>query len=256
MNTEAKSNTGVGTLSEQVRSYWDLDAATYDRSPGHNPTTALELAAWAAALRRFLPSPPARVLDAGAGTGFLSIILARQGYEVTALDLSPAMLGRLQDKATRAGLSIRTIEANATDCPEEGFDGIVERHLLWTLPDPGGTLEGWRRSAPDGRLLLLESLWGKAGGPAEQLRRAAHDALRRARRGHPDHHAEYEDTLRAQFPLGGGAGPEQLVSMVESSSWGSARVERLRDVEWAARRALRFADRLVGVAPRFAVVAG
>jgi SAM-dependent methyltransferase len=247
----------MSTISNQVRSYWDLDAATYDRSPGHNPTSALELAAWAAALRRFLPPPPASVLDVGAGTGFLALILARQGYEVTALDLSPGMLGRLEDKATRAGLSVRTIEANAADSPAATFDGVVERHLLWTLPDPGAALEAWRRSAPAGRLLLLESLWGKAGGLPEQLRRAGHDALRRARRGHPDHHAEYGETLRSQFPLAGGAGPERLVSLVESSSWGPARVERLRDVEWAARRALpRLPDRLVGVAPRFAVVAG
>ena len=247
----------MGTTCDQVRTYWDLDAATYDRSPGHNPTTALELAVWAAALRRFLPPPPARVLDVGAGTGFLSVILARQGYDVTALDLSPGMLGQLQAKATAAGLSVHTVEANASDSPAGGFDGVVERHLLWTLPDPGGALEAWHRSAPTGRLLLLESLWGKAGGAVEQLRRSGHDALRRARRGHPDHHAEYGDALRAQFPLAGGAGPEQLLALVESSSWGSARVERLRDVEWAARRALpHLPDRLVGVAPRFAIVAG
>ena len=250
-------NADIETISDQVRTYWDLDAATYDHSAGHNPTTSLELAVWAAVLRRFLPSPPARVLDIGAGTGFLSIILARQGYEVTALDLSPGMLGQLRDKAARTGLSIHTVEANVSVTPPGGYDGIVERHLLWTLPDPRGALEAWHRSAPSGRLLLLESLWGNAGGLAERLRQNGHDALRRARRGHPDHHAEYGETLRAHFPLAGGAGPEQLVSLVESSSWGSARVERLRDVEWAARRALpHFPERLVGVAPRFAIVAG
>ena len=58
------------------------------------------------------------------------------------------------------------------------------------------------------------------------------------------------------------------MSLVESSSWGSARLERLRDVEWAARRALpHFPERLVGVAlasplspargdPHFGFVAG
>ena len=61
----------------QVRDYWDLDAATYDHSPGHDPQTLSELAVWAATLRRLLPPPPARVLDAGAGTGFLSLLLAR-----------------------------------------------------------------------------------------------------------------------------------------------------------------------------------
>jgi SAM-dependent methyltransferase len=239
-----------------VRSYWDIDAATYDHSASHNPSSALELAAWAAALRRFLPPPPAKVLDVGAGTGFLSVVLARQGYAVTAVDLSIGMLGRLRDKASEAGLQIDTVQADACAPALAGFDGVVERHLLWTLPDPPAALEAWRRAAPAGRLLLMESL-GETGGLTERLRHAGHDALRRARREHPDHHAEYGAELRSHFPLAGGTGPDRLVTLVESSSWGAARVERLRDVEWAARLALPTPlDRLVGVGPRFAVVAG
>ena len=89
----------AGDIEQQVREYWDLDAATYDRSPGHDPQTRVELAVWAATLRRLLPPPPARVLDAGAGTGFVSLLLAREGYRVTALDLAPSMLAQLSAKA-------------------------------------------------------------------------------------------------------------------------------------------------------------
>ena len=247
----------MSAISEEVRSYWDLDAATYDRSPGHNPTSALELATWSATLRRLLPPPPAKVLDVGAGTGFLAILLARQGYEVTALDLSPGMLGRLSEKARDAGLEVKTLHADAGNPPVNGFDAVVERHLLWTLPDPGAALEAWHHCATDGRLLLLESLWGEAAGTSERLRRTAHVTLRRLRKEAPDHHAEYDPALRAQLPLAGGATPERLVSLVESGSWGPARAERLRDVEWATSRALpSVLDRMAGVAPRFAVVAG
>jgi SAM-dependent methyltransferase len=38
------------------------------------------------------------VLDLACGTGRLTIPLARRGFEVTGLDLSPAMLGRLRDR--------------------------------------------------------------------------------------------------------------------------------------------------------------
>jgi len=243
-------------LTRQMESFWDLDAATYDRSVSHNPTSALELAAWAGELRRLLPPPPARVLDAGSGTGFLALVLAKQGYMVTALDLSAAMLAQLEDKAGRAGVEIKTVHGNAAEPPLDGFEAVVERHLLWTLPDPGRALAAWDRCAPDGRLVLLESLWGDAAGPAQRLATRGHDLLRRLRRVPADHHAEYGSSMRRQLPLGHGATPEQLVSLVESTRWGTARVVRLRDVEWATRRSLPSGmDRVLGVAPRFAVVA-
>jgi len=244
-------------IERQVREYWDLDAATYDRSPGHDPQTRVELAVWAATLRRLLPPPPARVLDAGAGTGFVSLLLAREGYRVTALDLAPSMLAQLSAKAGRRGLSIEIVEANAAEPPRDAYDAVVERHLVWTLPDPRAALEAWRRVAPAGTLVLLESIWGAHAGPSEQLRARARVLLRRLRNGPSEHHAEYGADLRSELPFGSGTSPELLVELVESTGWGPARVERLRDVEWATREALVSAvDRLLGVTPRFAVSAG
>jgi len=244
-------------FEREVRDYWEADAPSYDNSPGHNPQTKLELAVWAAALRRLLPPPPARVLDVGAGTGFLALLLAREGYRVTALDLAPGMLAQLSAKASQRGLSIETVEGNAADPPRDDFDAVVERHVVWTLPDPIGALQAWRLAAPKGTLLLVESIWGAVAGPEEQLRCQVRSLLRRLRNEPSAHHKEYDAELRAELPFGSGASPEMLVGLVESTSWGPARVGRLRDVDWATREALgSVLDRLVGVPPRFAVTAG
>ena len=244
-------------VENEVRSYWNVDAATYDDARSHSPRSALDRAAWTAALLRFLPSPPARVLDVGAGTGFLTLLLARQGYLVTAVDLAPRMLELLRDKADQRGLTVSTVEASATGPPKEAFDAVVERHLLWTVPDPGAALAAWREAAPTGRLVLFESMWGSVGGAGERMRGRGRELLRQVRGVPPDHHAEYDVALRAQLPLGRGTSPERLVEEVESSSWGPARVERLRDVEWATRLGFRSVfDRALGVPPRFAVIAG
>jgi SAM-dependent methyltransferase len=240
-------------LLAAVRRFWDEDAATYDRAPGHRPQSAAVLAAWRAALARRLPPAPARVLDVGAGTGFLSLLAASLGHQVTAVDLSPRMLDQLARRAAEVGVEVETVVAPA-DEPPAGFDVVVERHLLWTLPDPAGALAAWRAAAAGGQLLVVESVWG-AADPVESVRgrlRAWHDRLRRRP---SDHHAEYDPAVRQALPLGSGTPPAAVVAAVEAAGWSAVGVERLADVEWAERFELGVVDRALGVAPRFCVTA-
>ncbi|HLX89445.1 MAG TPA: class I SAM-dependent methyltransferase, partial [Acidimicrobiales bacterium] len=162
---------------DDIRRFWDDDAATYDDSPGHRPRDAAVTAAWAATVADLLPPAPARVLDCGAGTGFLSLIAARAGHRVTALDLSPRMLEQLARSAAAEGLVVTT-QVGAADTPPPGtFDAVIERHLLWTLPDPGAALRAWHEAAPGGRLVVVESVWGLVD-PLERVRARARAALR------------------------------------------------------------------------------
>jgi len=166
------------SIADEVRSFWDADSAVYDTVPNHHPSDPAEQAAWSAALANLLPPPPCRVLDCGAGTGFLSLLVARLGHQVTALDLSPGMLSRLRAKADAAGLTIDVVEGPAEAPPAGPFDAVIERHLLWTLPTPAAALRAWREAAPAGRLVLVEGSWGE-GDPLEGLRRSARDLLTR-----------------------------------------------------------------------------
>jgi SAM-dependent methyltransferase len=250
--------TGIGgfvELTDKVRAYWDADAATYDRSADHGAASPALRAAWNAALDRLLPGAGCRVLDAGAGTGFLSLLAARLGHRVTALDLSAGMLERLRGSAARDGLQIEVVEGGAETPPAGPFDAVIERHLLWTLPDPGAALAAWRAVAPAGRLVLFEGLWGEAD-PVESLRGQAREGLRKLR-GEPDHHHDrYDPAIWEALPLAGGTHPDRVVELVEAAGWGPARLERLRDIEWVQLLRMPPSARLLGVAPRFAVVAG
>ena len=220
----------MADVRDRIREYWDRDADTYDRSPSHALSDPVEAAAWAAAIRRNLPPPPARVLEPGAGTGAITVLLAELGYRVTALDISEAMLARARDKL--AGAEVEFVVAPADAPPAGPFDAVVERNSLWTNPDPKSTLAAWREvTEPGGRLLVMEALHARGGG----LRHVAGQAARRILGLAHEHHAPLDPDVRAALPLAGLRTPEPLIAAVRRAGWSGVRLERLRDVEWAQR---------------------
>jgi hypothetical protein len=178
--------------------------------------------------------------------------MARLGYRVTALDLSPGMLDILRSHAMREGLDIEIIEGAAESPPPAPFDAVVERLLLWTLLDPKRALASWREAAPTGRLVCYEGLW--AGDRLEALRSRARGYLRRLRREPPEHHAPYP-AIFGDLATEARAHPHYIVSTVEAAGWHCVRLDRLRDVEWAEALAMPPMLRLAGVTPEFAVIA-
>src|SRR5262245_66165156 len=107
MARDPAGGSGGGDVHDRIREYWDEDAHTYDETRSHAISDTLEAAAWRQALTDALPEPGSTVLDVGAGTGALSLLAAELGYRVTALDLSPGMLGRAELKAKERGLDER-----------------------------------------------------------------------------------------------------------------------------------------------------
>ncbi len=68
-------------------------------------------------------TPAARILDVGAGTGRVTLDLARAGHALTALDLDAQLLGALSERASGAGLTVETVCADARSfaLQERGF---------------------------------------------------------------------------------------------------------------------------------------
>ena len=234
MASDAGDPTGTEDVHVRIREYWDADAHTYDETRSHSISDTLEAAAWRQALAEALPAPGATVLDVGAGTGALSLLAAELGHRVTALDLSPGMLGRAELKAKERGLEerMRFVVGSATEPPDGPFDAVIERHVLWTMPDPVGAMARWREVSR--RLVLFEGVWGET-----DLRRKLKDllaeGLRRIMAVPDDHHAPYPQDVLAELPLARLPSPVPLIEAVFEAGWSAVRIKRLRDVEWAAK---------------------
>jgi SAM-dependent methyltransferase len=109
-----------------------------------------------------------RVLDAGAGTGAFSLILARvPGLVVTALEPAPEMLARLRSKPELRDIATA---AGFCDAPEDRqhfsaatFDVIASRQLVNGLFDPLAAFANWRHwLAPGGKLVVVEGLYDRS----------------------------------------------------------------------------------------------
>ena len=241
-------------VHRRLQEWWDADAEVYDRTASHSASDPVEAAAWRAALLRHLPPPPSRVLDVGAGTGTMSVLAAELGYRVTALDLSPMMLERARHKAEAQGFEIETVVAPAHEPPHGPFDAVMERHLLWTLPDPVGALSAWRTAVPDGRVVLFEGTW-RGQDPASRAKLWLAGLIRRALQIPHDHHGEYDPDLLETLPLARRMSPATILEVLGRAGFARPRIERLRDIEWARLMTEHPVLGPLESVPRFAVLA-
>ncbi|MBN1203002.1 MAG: class I SAM-dependent methyltransferase [Anaerolineae bacterium] len=125
--------------------------ATYgppDDSGHGNPLVGWLREQHVAVLREVLPEG-ASVLDIGCGTGEESIALAKAGYSVLGIDISPAMVRQAQTKAAvygiRRGMSCRALAAGRLETLDERgpFQGaFASLGTLNTEPDLPGVARG------------------------------------------------------------------------------------------------------------------
>lgn len=147
-------------VKQQVAAHWGRRAANFDQDFGHSIRTEAERAAWDRIFDLVLPRQSALdALDAGCGTGFLSLELAARDHRVAGVDFAPAMLAEARRKAGERGAAIRFEEADAEQLPfaPGSFDLVVSRHVLWTLPHPEAAIDEWVRVLrPGGRLAVID----------------------------------------------------------------------------------------------------
>ena len=103
---------------------------------------ALELARTQALLERFLPAPPAEVLDVGGGPGRYAVWLAARGYRVHLLDLVP--LHVQQARSAGHGTSLASAEvgdARVLPRSDESMDAVLLLGPMYHLTEASARVQ-------------------------------------------------------------------------------------------------------------------
>jgi ubiquinone/menaquinone biosynthesis C-methylase UbiE len=97
----------MSKVQAAVAAYYDQEAPReWDRMERHR----MEFAVTWRMLERYLPPPPAQILDCGGGPGRYALELSRRGYQVTLFDLSEKNIAMAQEKAVQAGLQLESYQ--------------------------------------------------------------------------------------------------------------------------------------------------
>jgi 2-polyprenyl-6-hydroxyphenyl methylase/3-demethylubiquinone-9 3-methyltransferase len=108
-----------------------------------------------------VPLRGARVLDVGCGAGLLSEALAKEGAQVSALDLAPELVEVAKLHLLESGLQVDyrllSVEAMAAEMPA-GFDAITCMEMLELEPDPGSVLQACATLLKPGGKLFVSTL--------------------------------------------------------------------------------------------------
>lgn len=153
------------TVEEDVLNYWTI------RTPSFSKIRENEIMGdigkgWHFALRSTLPIRKYRkILDIGTGTGFFSVLLGRDGYRMTGVDLTPSMIEEAKREAKKFNSKAEffVMDAQNLEFEDESFDAIITRNLTWTLPDVEKAYNEWFRVLrPGGRLINYDANYANA----------------------------------------------------------------------------------------------
>lgn len=127
------------------------------------------------AVLALMPRPPARVLECGCGTGGTSCLLARCGYDVTGLDIAPAMIQYAEKNKERERLeNVRFVVDDFEDTVfNQEFDCVLFFGSLHHAESEGKAIEAARRALKPGGLFVASE-----PGFGHHLRRVAVEATR------------------------------------------------------------------------------
>ncbi len=151
-------------IKELVAKHWNRRARLYDSTGHHDIHSAEQEEIWLKLIKAISGDKKLNVLDVGCGTGFLSLLFAKEGHKVTGVDIATNMLEKGKQKAKERGyiIDFHIEDAESLSFKDDSFDLVVNRFLISNISNPNKALIEWKRVLkPDGKLAIIEGEWKK-----------------------------------------------------------------------------------------------
>ena len=153
-------------MKEEIRTHWNGRAIEYDKNVRQVIYSERDRVAWQKIFVQALGYGKLKILDVGTGPGIVANLLSDLGHDVTGVDVSESMLRMAVENSNALHHSLELIQGDGERLPFDSgsFDAVVNRYVLWTLPDPMKAMAEWRRVLkPGGRLVVVDGTWYRGG---------------------------------------------------------------------------------------------
>ena len=222
----------MNNTKDKVKDYWNERSSTFDLSPGHAIGSREEREAWVSLFQDKFGKGIRKILDIGSGTGFLSLILAEMGYDVVGVDISEEMLENAKKKTVDRGVKLEFKLGDAEALPFKSgfFDAIVNKAVLWTLPNPKKALVEWKRVLKPGGKLCFFLHEPHHDGITQPFRRQLGNVLILCIERRNPWHSLSNKKLGVELPFRGGVEPSVITELLEDAGFEQVSAEQMHEI--------------------------
>ena len=149
-------------MFEKVETKWTEDSGDYNDITQKQLRDKKTVAYWTRELKSLLGTQPLRILEVGCGPGFMSILMARLGHDVKAVDGAIGMVEKAKENMRKQNVQVEVCEEDAVTLPEEEAGTPEQAFCRWKeVLKPGGKIIYFDGDYQTMKPTLKNKLWVK-----------------------------------------------------------------------------------------------
>ena len=151
-------------ILDRIKYYWEQRSSDFARQSLVEMQNE-KFSLWTNELKQIMGERTGlQILDVGTGSGYMALLLASAGNDVTGIDLCDSMIDSAKALRDELKLDAEFLVNDAQQLPflDNSFDLLITRNLTWTLPNLEKAYTEWYRVLkPEGILVNFDADFGQ-----------------------------------------------------------------------------------------------